>query len=193
MSTKLGLEFDEVGKRRHGSKSTLFFCDELSRLYGHEDYAISQAASYAVENWAAAGFWKQLVAGLKIIKAREIADLPLAFFTWHDKVEDQHAGHTQDELEAVFFSDWFDREKFISGGLEMLAGVAEFWTGLRPMTPDSTPILGGTKFDNLFLNTGHGTLGWTMSLCSAKFVADVISKRATDIDPEGLSMERYYA
>jgi len=70
---------------------------------------------------------------------------------------------------------------------------AEFWTGLRPMTPDSTPILGGTKFDNLFLNTGHGTLGWTMSLGSAKFVADVISKRATDIDPEGLSMERYYA
>ena len=69
---------------------------------------------------------------------------------------------------------------------------AEFWTGLRPMTPDSTPILGGTKFNNLFLNTGHGTLGWTMSLGSAKFVADVISKRATEIDPEGLSMTRYY-
>lgn len=69
---------------------------------------------------------------------------------------------------------------------------AEFWTGLRPMTPDSTPILGGTKYDNLFLNTGHGTLGWTMSLGSAKFVADVISQRTPDIDPDGLSIARYY-
>lgn len=70
---------------------------------------------------------------------------------------------------------------------------AEFWSGLRPMTPDSTPILGGTKYSNLFLNTGHGTLGWTMSLGSAKFVSDVINKKTPDIDPEGLSIERYYA
>lgn len=70
---------------------------------------------------------------------------------------------------------------------------AEFWTGLRPMTPDSTPVLGGTQFSNLFLNTGHGTLGWTMSLGSGKFMADIISKRATDINPEGLSIDRYYA
>ena len=70
---------------------------------------------------------------------------------------------------------------------------AEFWTGLRPMTPDSTPVLGGTAYSNLFLNTGHGTLGWTMSLGSGKFVADIISKRKTDIDPEGLSIDRYYA
>ncbi|OEF30135.1 D-amino acid dehydrogenase [Vibrio rumoiensis] len=69
---------------------------------------------------------------------------------------------------------------------------AEFWTGLRPMTPDSTPILGGTKYSNLFLNTGHGTLGWTMSLGSAKFVADIINNKQPDIDPEGLSIERYY-
>ncbi|WP_432695883.1 D-amino acid dehydrogenase [Marinobacterium sp. YM272] len=68
---------------------------------------------------------------------------------------------------------------------------AEFWTGLRPMTPDGTPILGETALSNLFLNTGHGTLGWTMSLGSAKFVADVISERQTDIDPEGLSIRRY--
>jgi len=70
---------------------------------------------------------------------------------------------------------------------------AEFWTGLRPMTPDSVPVLGPTKFSNLFLNTGHGTLGWTMSLGSGKFVADIISNRETDINPEGFSMERYSA
>ncbi|MBQ0755728.1 MAG: D-amino acid dehydrogenase, partial [Amphritea sp.] len=68
---------------------------------------------------------------------------------------------------------------------------AEFWTGLRPMTPDGTPILGGSRYPNLYMNTGHGTLGWTMSLGSGKFVADVISGNATDIDPEGLSVTRY--
>ncbi|KEA63750.1 D-amino acid dehydrogenase small subunit [Marinobacterium lacunae] len=68
---------------------------------------------------------------------------------------------------------------------------AEFWTGLRPMTPDGTPILGETTLPNLFLNTGHGTLGWTMSVGSAKYVADVISQRKTDISSEGLSIARY--
>ncbi len=68
---------------------------------------------------------------------------------------------------------------------------AEFWTGLRPMTPDGTPILGETKYSNLFLNTGHGTLGWTMSLGSGKYVADVISQKAPDIENEGLSIARY--
>jgi D-amino-acid dehydrogenase len=68
---------------------------------------------------------------------------------------------------------------------------SEFWTGLRPMTPDSVPILGGTKYTNLLLNTGHGTLGWTMSLGSSKFVADIISGRKPDINPEGLAISRY--
>ncbi|WP_067861793.1 D-amino acid dehydrogenase [Neptuniibacter marinus] len=68
---------------------------------------------------------------------------------------------------------------------------AEFWTGLRPMTPDGTPILGETNISNLFLNTGHGTLGWTMSLGSAKYVTDVISQKAPDINNEGLSVARY--
>jgi pyrroloquinoline quinone (PQQ) biosynthesis protein C len=57
---QLGLTFNDVGKRRHGSPETLHFCDELIRLYGSADYATSQATSYAVENWAAAGFWDGL-------------------------------------------------------------------------------------------------------------------------------------
>ena len=68
---------------------------------------------------------------------------------------------------------------------------AEFWTGLRPMTPDSVPVLGGTRYTNLKLNTGHGTLGWTMSLGSSKFVADLISGRKPDINPDGLAVDRY--
>ena len=51
---------------------------------------------------------------------------------------------------------------------------ATFWTGLRPMTPDSTPIIGATRFSNLFLNTGHGTLGWTMACGSGKLISDLV-------------------
>ncbi|MBY5931063.1 MULTISPECIES: D-amino acid dehydrogenase [Halomonas] len=70
---------------------------------------------------------------------------------------------------------------------------AEFWTGLRPMTPDSTPIIGATKYDNLWLNTGHGTLGWTMSCGSAQLLSDLIDGRAPAIDPNGLAVSRYAA
>ncbi len=69
---------------------------------------------------------------------------------------------------------------------------AEFWTGLRPMTPDSVPILGNTQYDNLVLNSGHGTLGWTMSLGASRYVADVVNGKSPDLDPEGLSMARYH-
>ncbi len=66
-----------------------------------------------------------------------------------------------------------------------------FWTGLRPMTPDSTPVVGATPYGNLFLNTGHGTLGWTMSCGSSRFVADLVSGRRPEIERDGLEMNRY--
>ncbi len=68
---------------------------------------------------------------------------------------------------------------------------AEFWTGLRPNTPDGTPVVGPTPFRNLFLNTGHGTLGWTMSCGSARVLSDLISGRQPEISLEGLFMDRY--
>jgi len=68
---------------------------------------------------------------------------------------------------------------------------AEFWTGLRPMTPDGTPIIGKTNITNLYTNTGHGTLGWTMACGSGKLLADVVSGRETDIDASGLDSFRY--
>ncbi len=68
---------------------------------------------------------------------------------------------------------------------------AEGWTGLRPMTPDGTPILGGTRYDNLFLNTGHGTLGWTMACGSGRAVADAVLERQPEISFDGLTAERY--
>lgn len=70
-------------------------------------------------------------------------------------------------------------------------GKAEFWCGLRPMTPDGTPILGTTRVSNLYLATGHGTLGWTMAAGTARVIADVVSGRAPGIDMDGLTVERY--
>jgi hypothetical protein len=126
----LGLRFEDMGKRRHGTASTLFFCDELLRIYGSEDPSTAEGASYAVEHWAAAGFWKELIAGLSAFKARECPELPLGFWVWHDKIEDQHAAHTADELAEAFFRPDFDEEKFLGGAAEMLDGVKAFWDGL---------------------------------------------------------------
>jgi len=131
MGQVLDIGFNEMGKRRNGTPSTLFFCDQLADIYGNEDPNIAEGASFAVENWAAAGFWKQLVAGLEAFKQVEEPNLPLAFFTWHDRIEDQHAGHVMDELEELFFTDDFDEEKFLAGGRKMLDGVQAFWTGLN--------------------------------------------------------------
>jgi D-amino-acid dehydrogenase len=68
---------------------------------------------------------------------------------------------------------------------------ASFWTGLRPMTPDGTPVVGRTPVSNLFLNTGHGTLGWTMSCGSGQLLADLISGRRPAIQADDLSVHRY--
>ena len=65
---------------------------------------------------------------------------------------------------------------------------AEQWAGLRPMTPKGTPILGTSPLSNLFLNTGHGHIGWTMSLGSARIVADAIGGRGAAIDTAGLTL-----
>lgn len=127
----LDLGFNDMGKRRHGTPATLFFCDQLSAIYGSDDPNTAEGASFAVENWAAAGFWKQLVAGLEAFKKRECPQLPLAFFTWHDRIEEQHAGHVMDELEELYFTPDFDEAKFLDGGRRMLDGVQAFWTGLN--------------------------------------------------------------
>ena len=68
---------------------------------------------------------------------------------------------------------------------------ASFWSGLRPMTPDGTPVIGPTKVAGLFLNTGHGTLGWTMSSGSARVISDLVSGRKPEIDATDLAISRY--
>jgi D-amino-acid dehydrogenase len=68
---------------------------------------------------------------------------------------------------------------------------AAFWSGLRPMTPDGTPIVGRSPIVNLFLNTGHGTLGWTMAAGSGRVLADIVSGRRAEIEAADLGYARY--
>lgn len=68
---------------------------------------------------------------------------------------------------------------------------ARFWCGLRPMTPDGTPIVGRSPIANLFLNTGHGTLGWTMAAGSGRVLADIVSGRRAEIEAADLGYARY--
>ncbi len=68
---------------------------------------------------------------------------------------------------------------------------ASFWAGLRPMTPDGTPLVGRSTVGNLWLNTGHGTLGWTMAAGSGRLLADLVSGRPGEIRADDLGYARY--
>ena len=101
-----------------------------------------------------------------------------AEFTGHDtQLSERRCANLTDNLRALFpsFPNWES---------------AQPWTGLRPMTPDGIPILGATPLENLWLNVGHGHLGWTMSCGSAKAVADLIVGVPADIDLAGMTLGR---
>ena len=79
--------------------------------------------------------------------------------------------------------DWFPK----AGDIDS----AKFWVGRRPMTPDGPPLLGPTSYSNLFVNLGHGSTGWAMSLGSGRVVADLVTGRKPEIDIDGLTLARY--
>ncbi len=80
-------------------------------------------------------------------------------------------------------------QSLFPGAADLRTGT--FWSGLRPMTPDGTPVIGATSFSNLYLNSGHGTLGWTMACGSGHVLADVISGRSPEIETADLGIARY--
>lgn len=98
------------------------------------------------------------------------------------------SGYTNDLIEARRRTLEYSVMDLFPGGDPK---EASFWSGLRPMTPDGTPIIGETGVRNLFLNTGHGTLGWTMSCGSARIIADLVSGRKPDIEVKDLGLGRY--
>lgn len=84
----------------------------------------------------------------------------------------------------------------IKRGIEALFPAADLsqmteWACLRPSTPDGPPIVGRTKYDNLFMNVGHGTLGWTQGAATATLLADIVAGKPTAITMDGLEINRY--
>jgi hypothetical protein len=131
MARQFGLKFADLGKRRNAIGSTLFFCDELQRLYANEDYAVAAAASWAVENWAAAGFWDELVEGWRRHAARRgMSSFDMGFFSWHARLEANHARHTWQELEEFCARRAVEEDEFVEHANEMLDAVWLFWRGL---------------------------------------------------------------
>ena len=78
-------------------------------------------------------------------------------------------------------------EALITRAFELFPDAGErespqFWAGLRPATPSNVPLVGATRYRNLFVDTGHGTLGWTMACGSGRALADLIAGRKPDVD-----------
>ncbi|KAJ8599817.1 hypothetical protein CTAYLR_004022 [Chrysophaeum taylorii] len=122
----VGLTFDQMGKRCHGSPETLHFCDALYDIYGSDDLNEALGASFAIEHWANAGFWDSLVEGM------ERLDLPLGFWRFHQALEAQHAAHTMDELEASLAHGLITNQAtFEDAANRMLDACAVFWDGLE--------------------------------------------------------------
>ncbi|MBR8042386.1 D-amino acid dehydrogenase [Burkholderia cenocepacia] len=97
----------------------------------------------------------------------------------------RHAALRQQALDTLMkvLDDWFPHAADRTS--------ARFWVGRRPMTPDGPPLLGASGIDGLWLNVGHGSTGWAMSMGSGKVVADLVTGRAPEIDLAGLTLERY--
>ena len=86
-------------------------------------------------------------------------------------------------------------EALVRRARELFPGAADydhptFWTGLRPATPSNCPLIGRTRYPNLYLNTGHGTLGWTEGPGSGRALAEIMSGRKPDVDYHFLGVER---
>ncbi|MBJ9915998.1 D-amino acid dehydrogenase [Burkholderia cenocepacia] len=97
----------------------------------------------------------------------------------------RHAALRQQALDTLMkvLDDWFPHAAD--------RAAARFWVGRRPMTPDGPPLLGASGIDGLWLNVGHGSTGWAMSMGSGKVVADLVTGRAPEIDLAGLTLARY--
>ncbi|EOD28153.1 hypothetical protein EMIHUDRAFT_443019 [Emiliania huxleyi CCMP1516] len=130
----MGLTFDELGKRRHGSEATLHFCDALYRIYGSEDLSTALGASFAIEHWANAGFWDELIEGFEKLNGKRPSGAKkfrMGFWRFHQALEAQHAAHTMDELEEAITEGLItDELRFQQAAREMLDACAIFWEGL---------------------------------------------------------------
>jgi len=137
----LGLGFSDLGKRKHGSAETIHFCDELYRIYGSDDPNVALGASFAIEHWANAGFWDELVDGFAAMNKKGVVQTPLGFWKFHQALEAQHAAHTMDELEEAYAEGRVtDEVAFERAANEMLDACQVFWDGLEKSRLESYGI-----------------------------------------------------
>ena len=128
----LGLGFDDMGKRRHGRPATLHFCDELQRLYGNEDAQVAEGASFAVENWAAAGFWQELEDGLMTIKQpRHPAAAARVLHLAQPRRGPARRPHAWRSWRRSSSTPTSTASKFFQGGREVLDAIAASGTGWK--------------------------------------------------------------
>jgi len=154
----MGLKFESLGKRRHGTDATLHFCDSLYDIYGSEDLSVSLGASFAIEHWANAGFWDDLVVGFTKLNKREGPGVeledgtishrtPLGFWKFHQALEAQHAAHTMDELEEAYAAGRItDEAKFEEAANAMLDACQVFWEGLDATRKGEDYVVPDPKF-----------------------------------------------
>ena len=131
VGNSLDLNYTDLGKYELANNETKYFLNTLDNLYGSSDELVSIAASYAIENWAAAGFWDELTEGFKLYNKLNKIQIPLSFWVFHSNLEQTHADHTHDELEMIYYSGKIkDEEKFILIVIEMLDSLEIFWNGM---------------------------------------------------------------
>jgi len=158
----IGLGFENLGKRRLGTDATLHFCDALYSIYGSDDLSVSLGASFAIEHWANAGFWDDLVEGMTKLNERDgpgvlLADgtvshtTPVGFWKFHQALEAQHAAHTMDELEEAYAAGRItDEAKFEAAANAMLDACAVFWAGLDATRRSEDYVVPVQSVDNEF-------------------------------------------
>ncbi len=120
--------------------------------------------------------------GTKIVVSRlgdRLRIAGTAEFVGYDDSINQRRARAVLEAGARLFPDTMDLE------------AAELWAGLRPLTPDGIPVIGPTRYPNLFLNTGHGTLGWTLACGSGRALADLMDGRAPEVDLADFGADRF--
>ena len=127
----LDLNYNDLGKMKHANKETIFFINQLEKLYGSPDDLEAIAASYAIENWAASGFWDELTIGFKKYNYFNNLSIPISFWLFHSKLEQNHADHTNSELKKIYESSRIQNEtKFFEICQEMLEALQIFWRGM---------------------------------------------------------------
>lgn len=132
LGAALDLQYEDLGRPHHANPGTLHLTNELFRLYGSGDEQVAMAASYIVKLVGFANIWATALEGLKVYNGRrDTPPVPLNFFEWHHRTEEQRDESAQDTLEEHYFGADLDEDRFIAAGKEMLEAFAQFWDGME--------------------------------------------------------------